>query len=134
MTIFVIWLSFWFGGAIVSATSKVWGWAHAHPVTKYITTILGSVGLGAISTPQDMALLIILLVITCCLLPIPHIMLNVMHFLAFKLEAFWTDFQPINTTLQHDKGPHEGLTRDEMRESCRLNCFLDKIFVSKSLN
>ena len=31
----------------------------------------------------------------------------------------------------HDKGPHEGLTRDEMRESCRLNCFPDKIFESK---
>ena len=33
----------------------------------------------------------------------------------------------------HDKGPHEGLTRDEMRESCHLNCFLDKIFESKGL-
>ena len=31
----------------------------------------------------------------------------------------------------HDKGPHEGLTRDEMRESCCLDCFLDKIFKSK---
>ena len=31
----------------------------------------------------------------------------------------------------HDKGPHEGLTRDEMRESCRLDCFLDKVFESK---
>ena len=28
----------------------------------------------------------------------------------------------------HDKGPHEGLTRDEMWESCCLNCFLCKIF------
>ena len=100
-TIFVIWLSFRFGRAIVSATSEVWGWAHAHPVTKYVTAILGSVGLGAILTPQDMALLIILLVITCYLLPIPRIMLNVMRFLASKLGAFWTDFQPINTTLQH---------------------------------
>ena len=34
----------------------------------------------------------------------------------------------------HDKGPHEGLTRDEMWESCRLNCFLDKIFESKGLD
>ena len=34
----------------------------------------------------------------------------------------------------HDKGPHEGLTRDEMWESCRLNCFLNKIFESKGLN
>lgn len=99
-TIFVIWLSFRFGRAIVSATSEVWGWAHAHPVTKYVTAILGSVGLGAILTPQDMALLIILLVITCYLLPIPRIMLNVMRFLASKLGAFWTDFQPTNTTLQ----------------------------------
>ena len=31
----------------------------------------------------------------------------------------------------HDKGPHEGLTRDEMRESCCLDCFLDKLFESK---
>ena len=62
--------------------------------------MLGSVGLGTILTPQDMALLIILLVITCYLLPIPRIMLNVMRFLASKLGAFWTDFQPINTTLQ----------------------------------
>ena len=31
----------------------------------------------------------------------------------------------------HDKGPDEGLTRDEMWESCRLNCFLNKIFESK---
>lgn len=100
-TIFVIWLSFRFGRAIVSATSEVWGWAHAHPVTKYVTAILGSVGLGAILTPQDMALLIILLVITCYLLPIPRIMLNVMRFLASKLGAFWTDFQPIKSTLQH---------------------------------
>ena len=28
----------------------------------------------------------------------------------------------------HDKGPHEGMTRDEMLENCHLNCFLDKIF------
>ena len=34
----------------------------------------------------------------------------------------------------HNKGPHEGLTRDKMRESCHLNCFPDKIFESKSLN
>ena len=34
----------------------------------------------------------------------------------------------------HDKGPHEGLTRDEMRGSCCLNCFLDKIFEFKSPN
>ena len=27
-------------------------------------------------------------------------MLNVMRFLAAKLGAFWTDFQPISTTLQ----------------------------------
>ena len=34
----------------------------------------------------------------------------------------------------HDKSPHEGLTRDEMRESCCLNYFLKKIFESKGLN
>ena len=96
-----MWLSFWFGRAIVSATSEFWGWAHAHPVTKYVTAILGSVSLGAILTPQDMALLIILLVITCYLLTIPCVMLNVMRFLASKVGAFWTDLQPINTTLQH---------------------------------
>ena len=27
----------------------------------------------------------------------------------------------------HDKGPHEGLTRDEMQGSYRLNCSFDKI-------
>ena len=32
----------------------------------------------------------------------------------------------------HDKGPHEGLTRDEMRGICCLNCFFDKIFKFKS--
>ena len=32
----------------------------------------------------------------------------------------------------HDKGPHEGLTRDEMRGSYHLNCFIDKIFRFKS--
>ena len=74
--------------------------AYADPVTKYVTAILGSVGLGAILIPQDMAFLIILVVITCYLLPIPRIMLNVMCLLASKLEAFWKDFQPINTTLQ----------------------------------
>ena len=34
----------------------------------------------------------------------------------------------------HDKGPHEGLTRDEMWEGCCLNCFPNKIFESKGLN
>ena len=63
-------------------------------------------------TPQDMALLIILLVITCYLLPIPRIMLNVMRFLASKLGAFWTGFQPTNTTLQHKQ-------REELRRRCR---------------
>ena len=33
----------------------------------------------------------------------------------------------------HDKGPHEGLTRDEMRGSCHLNCFLNKISSLKTL-
>ena len=28
----------------------------------------------------------------------------------------------------HDKCPHEGLIRDETRQNCRLNYFLDKIF------
>lgn len=34
----------------------------------------------------------------------------------------------------HDKGPHEGLTRNEMRGGYRLNCFIDKIFESKGLD
>ena len=63
-------------------------------------------------TPQDMALLIILLVITCYLLPIPRIMLNVMRFLASKLGAFWTDFQPTNTTLQHALS-HAGMQAED---------------------
>ena len=33
----------------------------------------------------------------------------------------------------HDKGPHADLTRDEMRESCCLNCFLDRILNLKVL-
>ena len=31
-----------------------------------------------------------------------------------------------------DKGPHEGLTRDEMQGSCHLNCFLNKTFKYQS--
>ena len=34
----------------------------------------------------------------------------------------------------HDKDPHEGLTREEVRESCRLNCLINNISESKGLN
>ena len=30
----------------------------------------------------------------------------------------------------HDEGPHEGLTKDEMRESCHLNCSFGRSKIS----
>ena len=81
MTISFIWFGYRFGRIIILIFNQVKEWAHAHPATSFLVAIFRLNSLMTILTVQDLIILLILLAVTCYLLPIPCIIWELMRIL-----------------------------------------------------
>ena len=74
VTILSIWFGYWFGRIIMSTFNQVKEWAHAHLATSFLVATFRLNSLMTILSIQDLTILLVLLAVTCYLLPIPRIM------------------------------------------------------------
>ena len=80
-TIFSIWFGYRFSRIIMSTFNQVNEWAHAHPATSFLVATFRLNSLMTILTAQDLTILLVLLAVTCYLLPIPRIIWELVHIL-----------------------------------------------------